>query len=119
MLKTKNFKIYFYDLGIRNSIIQNFNFLDLRTDTGALWENFCILERKKYLFQTAPYRQTYFYRTYSGQEIDYLEEIAGKITAYEFKWNDKKNVKKVSSFTKTYNTEINKITPVNYVNFVK
>ena len=115
---SKNFKIYFYDLGIRNSIIQNFNSLDLRTDTGALWENFCILERKKYLLQTAPYRQTYFYRTYSGQEVDYIEENAGNITAYEFKWNDKKNVKKIPAFTKTYNIQISKVTPVNYISFV-
>ena len=116
---SKNFKIYFYDLGIRNSIIQNFNPLNLRQDTGAVWENFCILERKKYLLQVAPYRQTYFYRTYSGEEVDYIEETAGTITAYEFKWNDKKNIKKLSTFTKTYNTQINKITPINYLDFIK
>ena len=115
---SKNFKVYFYDLGIRNSIIQNFNQLDLRQDTGAIWENFCILERKKYLLQVAPYRQTYFYRTYSGEEVDYIEEISGKITAYQFKWNDKKNIKKLLTFTKTYNTQINKITPMNYFDFL-
>lgn len=116
---SKNFKIYFYDLGIRNSIIQNFNSLNLRADTGAIWENFCILERKKYLLQNDPYRQTFFYRTYSGQEVDYIEEIADKITAYEFKWNDKAKIKNVVAFTKTYNTQINKIIPTNYLTFIK
>ena len=112
---SKSFKVYFYDLGIRNSIIQNFNSPDLRTDTEAMWKNFCIVERRKYLLQNAPHIQIYFYRTFAGQEVDYIEEDGKKLTAYEFKWRDNKNTRRVSSFTQTYGTEINKITPINYI----
>ena len=74
----KSQKIYFYDLGIRNAIIQNFNKLDLRQDTGAIWENFCIIERLKYNQAKQNYVNNYFWRMYSGQEVDYIEEPSGK-----------------------------------------
>ncbi len=112
---SKSFKIYFYDLGIRNSIIQNFNLTDLRTDTDVMWKNFCIAERKKYLLQNAPDTQTYFYRTFSGQEADYIEEKNGKLTACIFNWTDKRKTRRVHPFTVTYKTEIIKITPKNFM----
>lgn len=115
---SKSFKVYFCDLGIRNSIIQNFNLPDLRTDTEAMWKNFCIVERKKYLLQEASDRQVYFYRTFSGQEVDYIEEFGEKLTAYDFKWTDNKKTRRVSVFTETYKTPISKITPKNYIDFI-
>ena len=83
---TKMRKIYFCDLGVRNSLINNFNELSLRTDTGALWENFCILERLKLNSSKKLLTNTYFWRTYDQKEIDYLEEAGGTFKAFEFKW---------------------------------
>ena len=85
-----NRKIYFYDTGLRNALISNFNTLDLRQDKGALWENFLISERIKFLKHHKLYTKTYFWRTVQQQEIDWIEEIDGKITAYEFNWKSKK-----------------------------
>lgn len=79
-------KIYFYDLGIRNALIRNFNPLSLRQDTGALWENFLILERLKYNQARKRNPATYFWRTHQQQEIDYLEEQNGQLAAFEFTW---------------------------------
>ncbi|HRY28268.1 MAG TPA: ATP-binding protein [Candidatus Moranbacteria bacterium] len=115
---SKSFKVYFFDLGIRNSIIQNFNAPDLRTDTGALWENFCILERRKYLEQKGESKLAYFWRTYDQKELDYVEESAGKITGYEFKWNAKKTFKEPEEFKKRYGAEIEKIDPENFWSFI-
>ena len=82
----KKYKIYFYDLGIRNSLIQNFNTLDSRSDIGALWENFCIVERMKYNQANHRFVNSYFWRTYDRKEIDYIEEHSGQLDGYEFKW---------------------------------
>lgn len=82
-------KIYFYDLGIRNALINNFNFIDSRNDVGALWENFMIIERLKYQAYHKIYSNNYFWRTYDGSEIDFIEERDGKLFGYEFKWGDK------------------------------
>lgn len=90
-------KIYFYDTGIRNAIIGNFKPLELRQDAGALWENFIISERVKALRYKSWYGRTYFWRTYQQQEIDWIEEIDGAFSAYEFKWNPKKSKAKFSS----------------------
>jgi predicted AAA+ superfamily ATPase len=90
-------KIYFYDTGIRNAIIGNFKPLELRQDVGALWENFIISERVKALRYKSWYGRTYFWRTYQQQEIDWIEEIDGAFSAYEFKWNPKKSKAKFSS----------------------
>ncbi|MEL6942574.1 MAG: DUF4143 domain-containing protein, partial [Bacteroidota bacterium] len=92
---TKMSKIYFYDLGVRNAIINNFSPIHLRDDTGALWENFLIAERKKYLAYSFTYANTYFWNTHTGAEVDYVEERNGKYHGFEFKWNPKK-------FKKTY-----------------
>jgi uncharacterized protein len=82
-----NKKIYFYDNGVRNMVIGNFNPLELRTDKGALWENFLISERVKQIKYKQSLARIYFWRTKQQQEIDFVEENAGKISGYEFKWN--------------------------------
>lgn len=88
-------KIYFYDTGIRNAVINNFNFTNSRSDTGSLWENFIISERMKFCFYHKYDRDQYFWRTYDGNEIDLIEERANKLSGYEFKWGSvKKNIKK-------------------------
>jgi uncharacterized protein len=95
-------KIYFVDNGIRNSIIQNFAPLALRADKGALWENFLISERRKHNAYQLKYCNSYFWRTRTQQEIDYIEESNGLIQAWEFKWNNKTKVKFPESFQQTY-----------------
>jgi predicted AAA+ superfamily ATPase len=97
-----NRKIYFYDNGIRNAIIKNFNGLDTRNDKGALWENFLISERRKQNAYTQNDCRTYFWRTQIQQEIDYLEESNGEIRAFEFKWNNTKTFRYPAAFAKTY-----------------
>jgi predicted AAA+ superfamily ATPase len=84
----KKNKIYFYDLGIRNALVGNFNDINARNDLGALWENFCVVERKKYLERNEFFRSIYFWRNHLGQEIDYVEEYNGQFDAYEFKWSE-------------------------------
>jgi len=98
----KSPKIYFYDLGVRNSLINNFNPIDLRNDLGALWENFCILERRKYLEYQQITVNSYFWRNYQQQEIDYIEEKDGILNCFEFKWNDRKKAKLPNSFKESY-----------------
>ena len=113
-----NRKIYFYDTGLRNALISNFNSLDLRQDKGALWENFLISERIKYLKYHKIYAKTYFWRTAQKQEIDWIEEIDGKITAYEFKWKAKKKVKFPQKFIDAYQAEVKVIDTDNYYEFI-
>lgn len=99
----KSRKIYFYDNGIRNALINNFSYPHQRTDIGALWENYAVSERKKYLaFHSIP-ANSYFWRTTAQQEIDYIEEQGGALSAWEFKWNPRKSSKKLSkSFLDAY-----------------
>jgi predicted AAA+ superfamily ATPase len=98
----KRNKIYFYDLGIRNSLIMNFNPLDQRNDVGALWENYCIVERMKYNQEKRSFVNTYFWRTYDQKEIDYIEESGGMLQAFEFKWATKNKIRRPDEFFKTY-----------------
>ncbi|MDE6443634.1 MAG: ATP-binding protein [Muribaculaceae bacterium] len=116
--KTK--KIYFYDTGIRNAIIQNYAPVELRNDIGALWENFFISERIKYNSYSGRHVNYYFWRTTSQQEIDLIEEADGQLSIFEMKWNtDKSNVKLPVSFLETYHpAQTNVITPDNYLNFL-
>ncbi len=116
--KTK--KIYFYDTGIRNAIIQNYAPLELRNDIGALWENFFIAERMKYNSYSGRFVNYYFWRTTSQQEIDLIEETDGRISVFEMKWNPNKgNIKIPTSFIETYHpSETNIITPDNYLNYL-
>jgi predicted AAA+ superfamily ATPase len=98
----KGMKICFYDLGIRNSIIRNFNPMDLRTDTGGLWENFFILERMKYHNNNRKIINSYFWRTYQKEEIDLIEESEGKLTAFECRYNTRKKVVFPETFKESY-----------------
>ncbi len=86
----KKNKFYFYDTGIRNAIIANFNQIDLRNDTGQLWENFIFMERIKKQRYHEIMANNYFWRTWNGEEIDFVEEREGKLFGYECKWADKK-----------------------------
>lgn len=113
-----NHKIYFYDNGIRNALIQNFSPIEFRNDVGALWENFLITERLKTQSYHRQYLNRYFWRTKSQQEIDYVEERDGKIFGYEFKWNPKAKIKIPSNFVDTYNAEVKVITRDNFRDFV-
>lgn len=113
-----NKKIYFYDTGIRNALIANFNPLHLRNDKGALWENFLIAERIKFLSYTKNYAKTYFWRTVQQQEIDWIEEKDGKIMAYEFKWSNKKKGKFPKKFEIAYNATFETINEQNFYEFV-
>lgn len=111
-------KIYFYDTGIRNAIINNFNSLDLRTDKGALWENFLISERKKYNSYHRQYYNQYFWRTTSQKEIDLIEEKNGEIWAYEFKWGTKEKLKTKKEFEEVYSTKTVIVDRSNYQDFL-
>lgn len=105
----KSRKIYFYDNGLRNAVINQFNSVALRQDTGALWENFMISERVKLLAYQRLNTNQYFWRTHAGQEIDYIEERNGEMKAYEFKWNSKAKAKIPVTFLKAYHTASAKI----------
>lgn len=113
-----NRKIYFYDNGIRNAIIQNFNPIEFRNDIGALWENFLMTERLKRNHYHSVYANTYFWRTKQQQEIDYLEEADGKLSAFEFKWNPTAKVKIPSAFQDAYSADFKVITKENFREFV-
>lgn len=116
-LKKKR-KIYFYDNGIRNAVLNNFSPLELRTDAGHLWENFLISERVKALSFHRIWANHYFWRTHSQQEIDYLEERDGKLFAYEIKWNNMK-VSFPKSFLEAYpNHETSVVNKTNFEAFV-
>jgi uncharacterized protein len=96
-------KIYFYDNGIRNALIGNFQPMSLRQDTGALWENFLVSERMKANhYSQRWFVNSYFWRTRQQQEIDYLEENNGEISAFEFKWNPKSRARFPRSFMESY-----------------
>lgn len=99
---SSNRKIYFYDNGIRNALLSNFNPLSLRQDTGALWENFLISERMKFLINNEITANSYYWRTTQQQEIDYIEEREGQIYAYEFKWNPKVKARFSKTFLDAY-----------------
>ncbi len=98
----KGQKIYFYDLGIRNALIRNFNPLNLRNDTGGLWENFCIVERMKFNMNQRRFVNSWFWRTYDQKEVDYIEEESGKLKAFEFKIKSAGNFKAMKEFQKNY-----------------
>lgn len=111
-------KYYFYDTGVRNGVISQFNRLNERSDIGNLWENYLFIERLKKRSYRNIHANYYFWRTYDGQEIDYIEEREGKLFAYEFKWKENK-VKAPGRFLETYpNAEFAVITKENYLEFV-
>jgi predicted AAA+ superfamily ATPase len=120
---TRKSKYYFYDNGVRNALISNFNDPGNRDDMGKLWENFCIVERLKLRSYRPIYANQYFWRTWSKQEIDLVEEREGKLFGYEFKWNDKKadNVKVPTEWTQTYQqkAEFNVVSPNTLAEFLQ
>ncbi len=115
----KGKKIYFYDNGIRNAIVGDFNLPEHRADQGALWENYLISERWKALTYQEIDAERYFWRTTQQQEIDYLEEQKRALFAYEFKWLTKSKAKFPTSFTNHYpEAETQLITPINFDTFL-
>ena len=116
----KGKKIYFYDNGIRNAVLSNFAPLELRNDTGALWENLMVSERVKRNSYLGDFAQLFFWRTHEQQEIDLVEEQDGVLRTFEFKWNDKVKVKRPKSFVNAYpNSTYEVVTPENYWNFIR
>jgi predicted AAA+ superfamily ATPase len=114
----KGKKVYYYDCGIRNAIINNFKPLDSRTDTGPMWENFLMAERMKYLRYHGISATSYFWRTTTQQEIDLIEERDDKFLAFEFKWG-KQAARFPQTFTDNYpGSETKVISPENIEEFV-
>jgi len=115
----KSKKFYFYDLGLRNAIINNFNSIQNRNDIGALWENFLISERYKYLNYNKIDASIYFWRTPQHQEIDFIEEREGKLFAFEFKWNPKAKYHIPKTFKTNYpESTFKMISRDNFENFI-
>jgi hypothetical protein len=112
-------KIYFYDLGVRNAVIGNFNYLNSRNDVAALWENFLLIEKLKRNKYLRHHCNQYFWRTYTGAELDYIEEYGGRLYGYEFKYN--KTAKAPKTWIQTYANEqasFECINKDNFLNFV-
>lgn len=115
---SKNPRYYFYDNGIRNALINNFNTLDIRNDVGMLWENYIVTERIKKQEYKGISCNNYFWRTYDQKEIDLIEERKGRLFGYEIKWGDKK-VKPPKEWLKTYkNATYQVIDRNNYLDFI-
>ena len=115
----KSRKIYFYDNGVRNAILGDYKPLELRHDTGALWENYIISERLKHNAYNMFYGKSYFWRTIQQQEIDYIEEVDGTLHAYEFKWNTTRQPRLTETFARNYpNHTFTVVTPNNYQDFL-
>ena len=115
----KSKKVYFYDNGVRNAIINNYNMPDLRSDIGALWENYLMSERMKYTHYDDIFLNRYFWRSRTRQEIDYIEEREGKLFAFEFKWNLKFKYRFPGTFIENYPDHEKKIVnPDNYDEFL-
>jgi len=115
----KGKKVYFYDNGIRNAVISNFSAVSTRSDVGPLWENLVISERMKYLHYSGADVSRYFWRTTMQQEIDYIEETSGKLSAFEIKWNPKAKVRFPKTFINAYPLNSTKlITPENFESFL-
>lgn len=115
----KNNRYYFYDNGVRNSLIQNFNELHLRSDTGKLWENFLFIERIKANYYNSRVANIYFWRTYDQKEIDLIEEREGKLFGFEFKWQGQAKQSNKDAFLKIYkNAEVQTINKDNFEAFL-
>jgi hypothetical protein len=116
---TKKSKYYFFDNGIRNAIIANFNPLEIRDDIGKLWENFLVVERIKKQSYHQIYANNYFWRTWNQKEIDWVEERDGKLFGYEFKWKSKP-LKAARAWSENYpDASLEIIDKENYLEFVK
>lgn len=116
---TKKSKYYFYDNGIRNALIANFNSLDLRDDRGKLWENFLVIERLKKQAYSSMLSNNYFWRTWDQKEIDFIEDREGKLFGYEFKWSNNKKVSMPVDFRENYpGSEFKVIDSESFLDFV-
>jgi len=116
---TKTSRWYFHDNGIRNAIIANFNPIMLRDDIGALWENYFVTERIKFQHYTGRMTKNYFWRTYQQQEIDWIEEEGGQLSAFEIKWNPAKKARVPSAWKQAYpDSNFRVITPDNYLEWI-
>ncbi len=114
---TKTSKYYFYDIGMRNTLINNFNPLNRRDDVGALWENYLVMERLKKQQYQHLWSNNFFWRTYDQKELDWVEEREGKLFGYEFKWG--KPSKAPPLWTETYpEASFECINPDNYLKFI-
>ncbi len=117
---TRHSRYYFTDNGIRNALINNFNPLALRNDTGELWENYIIMERIKFQSYHQLPSKSYFWRTYQQQEIDWVEDRGGKLYAYEIKWNENRKSKVPSAWANSYpDASFEVITPSTYLNWIQ
>lgn len=114
---SKRNKIYFYDLGVRNAMINNFNPLTQRNDVGALWENFIMVERMKFRRYREINANAYFWRSYDGAEIDLIEERGGKLKGYEIKWGKKRTNPK--SWLDYKGASYRTIDQGNYLDFIR
>jgi predicted AAA+ superfamily ATPase len=115
----KSSRWYFYDNGIRNGIINNFNTIENRNDIGALWENYLASERVKKQHYQKIRTNNYFWRTYDQQELDWLEEIGDNLSGYEFKWNENRKSKIPTAFAKAYpEASFEVINKSNYLDFI-
>ncbi len=116
---SKSKRWYFFDNGIRNALIGNFNEIDVRNDQGQLWENYLISERIKYQQNNQMVVTNYFWRTYSQQEIDWIEEREGKLFAYEIKWNENRRVSVPTAWNTAYpDSSFEVINPSNYLHWI-
>jgi uncharacterized protein len=116
---TKTARYYFYDNGVRNSLIQNFNRLNLRNDIGQLWENYLMVERRKANQYAGRSANTYFWRTYDQKELDYVEEREGRLFGYEFKWQGQMRSATQREFLAAYpGAEVTTITRDNFTDFL-
>lgn len=113
-----NKKIYFYDNGVLNMLIGNFTTFQLRQDKGALWENFLVSERMKQLSYKQSIAKSFFWRTTTQQEIDYIETNADEVSAFEFKWATNKKVKLPKSFMEAYNPSFLVVNKDNFREFL-
>lgn len=115
----KTRKIYFYDNGIRNALINQFGQVETRHDIGALWENFLMAERQKYIAYNGLWRSSFFWRNVYQNEVDYVETFDNELLAYEFKWNEKAKAKLPSSFANLYpHALFMVVTPQNMEEFI-
>jgi len=111
-------KIYFYDTGIRNAIINNFNPPDSRDDTGALWENFMVAERMKFREYRGVFRNQYFWRTYDGSEVDLVEEESGRLDGFEFKRGSRCRIRAPASWLANKGASFSVVSPDNLEGFI-
>lgn len=114
----RKYKVYFWDTGLRNALIDNFHNLEVRPDLGALWENFIINQRLKKSANINELFSYYFWRTYGGAEVDWLEQKQGKLFAYECKYSQNALSRGAREFTKIYHTSVELINTSNYLSYI-